>query len=120
MRRKYDPEEKSSKDEKSKSNKSNLRGKTQLLTQALERAESKLDVFNTVRQLTTPIHHYTPTTNVNQEWQEFAQPLSSSQVRSERIILKHCKSSRRIEHMCIFNHNQPNINFHEVLSIFAL
>ncbi|XP_054278689.1 myb-related protein B-like [Macrosteles quadrilineatus] len=83
MRRKYDPEEKSSRDEKNKSNKSNLKGKTQLLTQALERAESKLDVFNTVRQLTTPIHHYTPTTNVKQEWQEFAQPLSSSQTMSE-------------------------------------
>lgn len=84
MRRKYDPDNKSSREDKNRVSKTQPRGKPQLLTQALERLEANY-AAESYRQITTP-----PTsvaTTVVKEWYDHPLEQVQSQTRNNFMTI---------------------------------
>lgn len=80
MRRKYDPEDKSSREDKNRVTKTQPRGKPQLLTQALERLEANYAAADVYRHNPTPPGQPTVAATVVKEW--FDQPGEPVQTRN--------------------------------------
>lgn len=76
MRRKYDPEDKTSREDKSRVTKTQPRGKPQLLTQALERLEANYAAAEVYRHNPTPPGQTSVTATVMKEW--YDQPVEQN------------------------------------------